>query len=208
MIDIFDKKHVDLTKLVCHSGGADGSDTFFENIGKEYGVKTMAYSYKTKYHESESKIEISEDDYNDGIIEINRANRFLGRFGIHKYMNLLARNWVQVKYSDQIFAIGIIVDPGKKGSLGYYSKAKYQSVDGGTGYACMCAINNNKPLYVFDQNKIKWFRWSYISMSFVEFKEDLRIEVENFAGIGTRKINNNGIKAIEDLYRNTFNFNL
>lgn len=204
MIDIFDKKHVNLTKLVCHSGGAEGSDTFFENIGKEYGVKTMAYSYKTKYHESESKIEISENDYNEGIVEVNRANRFLGRFGIHKYMNLLARNWAQVKYSDQIFAIGIIVDPGKKGSLGYYSKAKYQSVDGGTGYAVQMGINNLKEIYVFDQNKIKWFRWSYVSMSFVEVKYTPTIESQNFAGIGTRKINEHGVKAIKDLFIETF----
>ena len=47
MIDIFDNKKLDLSNIVCHSGGAVGSDTEWENIGKEFGVKTMAYSYKT-----------------------------------------------------------------------------------------------------------------------------------------------------------------
>jgi len=120
-------------------------------------------------------------------------------------MNLLARNWAQVKYSDEIFAIGNIIEPGKKGSRGFYNKSEFQVVDGGTGYACMCAVNNNKPLYVFDQGKDKWFRWSYTSLKFIEVDKDLKINFENFAGIGTRDIKPNGIKAIEDLYKTTFN---
>jgi hypothetical protein len=109
-----------------------------------------------------------------------------------------------VKYSDEVFAIGTIVEPGKKCSKGYYNKSKFQVVDGGTGYACMCAINNIKSLYVFDQDKDKWFRWSYTSLKFIEVKKILKINFENFAGIGTRKIKPNGIKAIEDLYKRTF----
>lgn len=49
MIDIFDKKPLRLDRLTCHSGGAEGADTYFETIGDKYGVKTNAYSYKTKY---------------------------------------------------------------------------------------------------------------------------------------------------------------
>ena len=98
MIDIFDTKKLDLTNITCHSGGAMGSDSEWENIGKEFGVITKAYSYKTTYHVSENKVEISETDYKEGIVEINKANKWLNRYGIHKYMNLLARNWAQVKY--------------------------------------------------------------------------------------------------------------
>jgi hypothetical protein len=120
-------------------------------------------------------------------------------------MNLLARNWAQVKYSDEIFAIGTIIEPGEKGSRGFYNKSKYQVVDGGTGYACMCSINNNKPLYVFDQNKDKWFRWSYTSFSFIEMSSSPNITSQNFAGIGTREIKQNGINAIKQVYKKTFN---
>lgn len=205
MIDIFNMEKLDLTNITCHSGGATGSDFFFETIGSKYGVRTNAYSYKTKYHTTDNKVEISDTDYEEGVKEITKANRVLCRYGIHKFMNLLARNWAQVKYSDEVFAIGTIVDPGKKGSKGFYNKSNLQVVDGGTGYACMCAINNNRPLYVFDQEKDKWFRWSYTSLRFIEFKEDIKINFQNFAGIGTREIKPNGVKAIEDLYKNTFN---
>ena len=205
MIDIFGNTPIRLDRLVCHSGGAIGSDTYWETIGDNYGVKTKAYSYKTKYHTTENKVEISDSDYEEGVKEITKANRVLSRYGIHKFMNLLARNWSQVKYSDEVFAIGNIVEPGKKGSKGFYNKSKFQVVDGGTGYAVQMAINNGKFVYVFDQDKDKWFRWSYTALKFIEVKEDLKINFENFAGIGTREIKPNGIKAIEDLYKRTFN---
>ena len=204
MIDLFEPTQPDLTKMTCHSGGAEGSDTYWEKIGEEFGIKTNAYSYKTKYHTSTNKVEISDEDYNEGILQVKKANKILNRWSVDKYMNLLARNWTQVKYSKQVFAIGHIVSPGDKTSKGYRCNSKYQSVDGGTGYACMCAVLHNKDLLVFDQKKVAWFRWSYISMSFIPFDGTPKILVQDFAGIGTREILPCGIKAIEDLYDNTF----
>ncbi len=202
--DLFNKRPIRIDRMICHSGGAVGADTVFENKCIERGIKVRAYSYKTKYHESSNKVEISDDDYNEGVNEINRANKVLGRFGIHKYMNLLARNWSQVKYSNQIFAIGNIIPPSSKDKKGYYNKSKYDIVSGGTGYAVQMGINNEKEVYVFDQDKLKWFRWSYNSLRFVELKVTPKITDENFAGIGTREINSDGVKAIEDLFNNTF----
>jgi len=205
MIDIFGNTPIRLDRLVCHSGGAAGADTYWETIGDNYGVKTKAYSYKTKYHTTENKVEISDSDYEEGVKEITKANRILSRYGIHKFMNLLARNWSQVKYSDEVFAIGTIVEPGKKGLKGYYNKSDLQVVEGGTGYAVQMSINHNKPVYVFVQDKDKWFRWSYTSLKFIEVTKPLKISYENFAGIGTREIKPNGIKAIEEIYKLTFN---
>jgi hypothetical protein len=181
-----------------------GQIFFFETIGEKYGVKTKAYSYKTSYHNSKNKVEISEEDFKEGVIQIINANKVLNRYGIQKYMNLLARNWAQVKYSDEIFAIGSILEPGKKGSKGFYNKSNIQVVDGGTGYCCQCAINNLRKVYVFDQVKLKWFRWSYTSIRFIQVEESLAITTEDFAGVGTREITPDGIKAIEDLYKMTF----
>ena len=199
---MFDPPKIDKTKLTLHTGGALGSDSYFEKLSIEYGISVRAYSYKTKYHNSPNKVEISEEDYLDGVSEVNRANKFLNRWGIHKYMNLLARNWQQVKYSKQIIAIGRIVNPGQKTSKGY-CRSTGQSVDGGTGYAIQMGINNMRDIWVFDQFMEKWFRWSYSSMSFVE-SECPSIMSNDFAGIGTREINQSGINAIEDVFRKTF----
>jgi hypothetical protein len=202
-MDIFNTK-IDLTRITCHSGGAVGSDTVWEEIGEEFGVKTNAYSYRTKSHVSPNKVEISDKDYEQGVVEITKANKTLGRFGIHKYMSLLARNWAQVKYSKQIFAIGTIIKAGQKSVKGYKNNSKNDVVDGGTGYAVMMGINQENDVYVFDQIKDKWFRWSYNSLKFVELKEVPLITEQDFAGIGTREILPNGIKAIRDVYQKTF----
>lgn len=206
MISIFDDNIIDYENIVCHSGGAEGSDFFFffESIGSEYNVKTKAYSYKTKYHISPNKVEISDDDYKEGVSEVNKANKWLGRYGINKYMNLLARNWAQVKYSEQTFAIGTIVKKNERNSSGYYNKGKYDMVDGGTAYAVMMSINHNHEVFVFDQVRDKWYRWSYSTMSFLEMNSVPEITSQNFAGIGTREIKQNGILAIKDIYKNTF----
>jgi len=188
---------------VCHSGGAVGADTVFEEIGAEYGVATHAYSYKTKKHNSPNKVEISEADYEEGIEKINKANRRLGRYGVQKYMNLLARNWAQVKYSRQVFAIGTIIDPGKRDEKGYRNGWKQQVVSGGTGYAVMMAILAERDVYVFDQKRDGWFRWSYVSEKFLTIDPPI-INNRNFAGIGSRQLTTNGENAIRSLFEKTF----
>lgn len=202
-MDIFNTK-IDLTKITCHSGGAVGADTVWDEIGEEFGVKANAYSYRTKSHVSQNKVEISDQDYEEGVIQITKANEILGRFGIHKYMNLLARNWSQVKYSKQVFAIGTIIEAGEKSVKGYKNKSNNDVVDGGTGYAVMMAINQQNDVYVFDQIKDKWFKWDYDTLRFVELKDVPSITEQDFAGIGTREIRPNGIKAIRDVYTKTF----
>ena len=198
--DIFGiKKVLDKTKLICNSGGAIGSDFFFfEKFCLEKGIKVNAFSYMTKSHQSDNKVEISDTDYNEGILEIRKANRILNRYGIEKYMNLLARNWAQVKYSEEVFAVGSIIKSGEKDSKGYKNKSSYDIVSGGTGYAVTLSIIHNKPLYVFEQSHDKWFKWSYISNAFIVCKEP-KITTQTFAGIGTREIKPNGIEAIKNL---------
>jgi hypothetical protein len=204
MIDIFDKNDIDLSNITCHSGGAVGADTYWEEIGKKFRVKTMAYSYKTKSHNSVNKVEISNDDFIEGIEQVNKANLNLKRYGIHKFINLLARNWAQVKYSEQIFAIGTFIKPGEKDSKGYTNKGTIDVVSGGTGYAVMMGIDNQKEVFLFDQVRDNWFRWSYTSNSFVQLKNCPKITKQNFAGIGTREIKQNGIDQIEMVYKLTF----
>ena len=106
----------------------------------------------TKSHQSDNKVEISDTDYNEGILEIRKANRILNRYGIEKYMNLLARNWAQVKYSEEVFAVGSIIKSGEKDSKGYKNMSSYDIVSGGTGYATTMTILHSKPLYVFEQS--------------------------------------------------------
>jgi hypothetical protein len=189
---------------ICNSGGAIGSDSIFEEECLKRNVSVKAFSYKTPFHKSISKVEISDEDYLEGINEIKKANKIiLKRTGIDKYMNLLARNWAQVKYSEEIYAIGKIIKP-KEYDGDYQNKSTYPVVSGGTGYAVAMGITNNKIIYVFDQTIECWFRYSYVINNFIKIDGIPEIKTNNFAGIGTRKINEAGKLAIKNLINKNF----
>ena len=102
-------------------------------------------------------------------------------------MNLLSRNYAQVKNADAIFAVGHL---------------KNGIVDGGTGWAVQMAIDDNKPVYVYDQIRKQWF--SNTNDQWQVFSGVPKL-TKNFAGIGTRELNQDGKDAIKQVYENTFN---
>ena len=76
-------------------------------------------------------------------------------------------------------------------------------VDGGTGWAVQMAIDTNKGAYFFEQNENSWFLFNRDKMEF-EKVDYIPTLTKNFAGIGTREINENGKKAIAAVYKQTF----
>lgn len=193
---------VELSKACAHSGGAKGSDLAWGEIGKKYGLfKIKHYSYKTNYHRNQDKVEISEEDYIEGVNIVNEANNmYLKRKGIDNYMNLLARNWPQVKYSEAIYAIGTILYKGDIGAKGKTHNLDIPIVDGGTGYAVAFGYLTKKPIWVFDQKRDAWFFFDHYQQKYVK-TETPHIVAENFTAIGTREIKQNGLEAIEAVYK-------
>ena len=66
------------------------------------------------------------------------------------------------------------------------------------------AILNKKIVYVFDQIENSWFRYSYVIDNFIKINEIPEIKTNYFAGIGTRKINENGKQAIKNLLNKNY----
>lgn len=194
---------------VNHSGGAEGSDITWDNIGKEFGVVNNRH-YWVESKTPHGNTEISKKDFEEGRYESAKAAKrnFGYQYSAMKDSRLI-RNWAQVKYSDAVFAIGKIVDTGEKlfpNQSNDTRLATTPSVTGGTGYAVGMAINHNKPTYVFNQSKsdkydIGWYTWR--DTDFVQI--DTPALTKNFAGIGTREINELGKQAIRDVYEKTFN---
>lgn len=184
---LFGQESNDISTFTNHSGGAIGSDTAWDTIGREFGMTNNKHYYFEGYKTPNGNTSIPISLKNEADVKLKEANKTLGRkFPTSKeYVNnLLRRNWWQVKNSDSIFAISTITD---------------NKVDGGTGWAVHMAIAENKPVYVFDQKINKWFTWS--NNKFVEV--DTPVLTKNFAGIGTREINENGKQAIRDVYEKT-----
>ena len=185
-------------QFVNHSGGAIGADSYWDEIGEKYGVVSNHYYYQDKTPRGNT--EISEEDAKEGQQKVTIAARQMGRIKPNQQIrnNLLIRDWVQVKYADAIFAVTTMLNTGDE--MNYGKKALIPQGKGGTGYAMQMAINEGKPVYVYDQVRRRWFsnidgKWEIA---------DAPILTPNFAGIGTRDLNWYGKDAIEHVYRLTF----
>lgn len=192
---------LDISKpITLHSGGADGADSYWGMLGEQYGIKANHYKHGDMI---KGNTPITEEDAKEGKEKVLKAGKQTG--AINKYaQNInkpeLIRNWSQVKYSDIILAIGTMLKAGDKFTDGSNRVAKIAQVSGGTGYAVQMAINEGKPVYVYDQIRKEWYKniigkWE---------KSDTPTITNNFAGIGTRALNEDGKKAIRDVYEKSF----
>lgn len=188
-----------MEKYINHSGGALGSDTAWGTFGILYGVENKHYWYNNITPNGNT--EITEEDAIEGQKKVTIAARQMGRIAeTHQVRDeRLIRNWSQVKYSESIFAITTMLSVGNE--MNYGKKALIRQGKGGTGYAIQMAINECKPVYVYDQIRKGWFK----NIDGIWSRSETPILTKNFSGIGTREINNFGIQAIKDVYNKTFN---
>lgn len=179
-----------------HSGGADGADMAWETLGRKYGVDTIAYSFVGHNQSGQVQRFLSVEELKEGEENAMKACSSLGRpwdrIKSNYYVKcLISRNWFQVKNSTCVYAVG------------QFANKSRTLVDGGTGWAVQMAIDNDKPVYLFDQKSSSWYKYAKIEKCFV--KTDTPTLCEDFAGIGTRELQENGRKAIKDVYEKTFN---
>ena len=205
-----DNRSTNITEYVNHSGGAEGADTVWGDIGKQFNVRSNHYYMWVpgELNAPNGNTEISAKDMNEGKFEAAKAAKRNWGYQYSAMKDVrLVRNWAQVKYAEAIFAIGTIVEIGEKmfpNQRNDTRTAIAPSVAGGTGYAVGMAINHGKPVYVFDQNRNSWYEWNSQTKTFDKLKDTPTL-TNNFAGIGTRKINPSGVQAVKDIYAKTFN---
>lgn len=176
---------------VLHSGGAIGADITWEIIGRRFGLKEFNHYFIEGYKTTKGNASISMTDELQKVIDADliKANKSLKRSypTRNAYVNnLLRRNWFQVARSNSVFAI---------------SRIENGLVSGGTGWAVQMAIDKGIDVFCFCQLVKKWHKYTN---GFWIVTETPTL-TENFAGIGTREIDESGIKAIEDVYSKTFN---
>ena len=179
-----------------HSGGCPGADMTWETEGYKYGVKSIGYSFLGHTQYSKNSQVLTSAELDEGAEHAKIASFTLKRpwdyLADKRYVrNLISRNWFQVKNSECVFPIGTFVKESRK------------LVNGGTGWAVQMAIDNNKPICFYEQNEGAWYKFFYDKDIFCQCPCIPHL-TENFAGIGTREINKNGINAIKIIYENTF----
>ena len=179
---IFCEMHGYEGTYVNHSGGAIGSDTVWGELSGQYGAVSEHYWHGKRTENGNH--EITEEEFEEGKEHVLEANKTLHRQP-NKYMDLLARNYSQVKNADEIFAIGHF---------------KNKVVDGGTGWAVQMAMDVGKIVNFYDQDRDVWGRYCNGKWK----RSDTPVLTKNFAGIGTRKLNDKGWMAIKEVCIKTF----
>jgi hypothetical protein len=207
-------------EFINHSGGAALSDTEWDQIGREFGVVKHNHYREPGAKELDSSklraagvkpVNISDTDYAEGTQKATAAFRMMYTDSANKTVrsNYIIRNWAQVKYADAVYALGTIKQPGENASdkAGDNRIAAIPLVKGGTGYAVQMAINEGKPVYVFDGTKQGWYKYDYDAKNFV--LTETPTLTKNFAGIGSRTLSTpevieKSLQAIRNVYAKTF----
>jgi hypothetical protein len=187
--------YTNMSEITNHSGGAYGADTYWDIIGREFGVTDHKH-YKDTSNKSLSK---KLRDKNIQPTVLTKKQMDFARAEIKKLTgiqykndlkgNLQVRNYYQVANSDGIFAISQLADKNGK-AIKNYSYPTIKGVTGGTNTAVQLAIKMNKPVYVWDTGRKDWFEWNgeYFTAT------DTPILTKNFAGIGSRNIESYDVK--------------
>ena len=177
----------DLSGYTNHSGGAKGSDSVWDIIGRSFGLGQSLHYYGEGSKTPLGNTPLTPKQLAEADPALIRANKSLGRHYPPKnayVRSLLQRNYYQVRNSDAVYAIGNIA-----GKL----------VEGGTGWAVQMAIDMAKPVYVFNQKDNLWY--TYSNGQFVQ--TGTPVLTKNFAGVGTREITKAGEQAIREVYEKT-----
>lgn len=211
-----------MEEITNHSGGAYGADIIWDKIGRQFGVDNHKhyYLYTEKVNEFGEVVpnnppfagtHITDKDKEVGkFASMRGGKRMFGATAKSTENPLLIRNYSQVKYADAVFAVTSLV--GEGGIVFPNIKedervAFNPTATGGTGYAVNMAIGLGKPVYVFNQltddnYPIGWYEYDYVKNDFIAI--DTPTLTKNFAGIGTRKLNDLGQNAIIEVYKKTY----
>ena len=174
--------------LTLYSGGTGGAEAEFGSQAESLGIQEINYSFEGhKNARSRGLHELSREELMQGDVSLHYVSRLLNRNYTQKgetFRKVLQVLFHIVNNSREVFVIGEIQDD--------------QTVKGGTGWGAEFAKICNKRLHTFDQKKDDWFLWE--DNQWVTVAQPAITET-HFAGLGTRYLQDNGKKAIADLYK-------
>lgn len=182
----------DARRFRVHSGGARGAEAEFGACAERWGMAEVNYSFAGhKFRErTRGVVELSEEELRQGDFSLVYVSKRLGRVlsEIPLVRNILQTIWYQINAASQVFVIGAIQEDGH--------------VRGGTGWGAELARLWKKPVFVFDQERKAWFAWNGSKWELCVTPPS--ISRENFAGIGTQNLTDDGKRAIQELFARSF----
>ena len=175
---------------ILFSGGAAGAEAAFGACAERHGIEEVNFTFEGhKIARHRGVRVLNHEELQAGDVSL----AYLGRLMHRSYTDsptlrkVLQTLWYQVNNGQEIYVIGTILDD--------------KTVRGGTGWGAEFAKLCNKPLFVFDQERGGWFRWT--GDAWAEAGPPV-VAHPYFTGTGTRFLKPNGERAIVELFTRTF----
>ena len=175
---------------ILYSGGAPGAEAEFGAQAERFGIDEVNFAFEGHTHARTRGLRIlNHEELKAGDVSLAYISKLMNRRYIDSptLRKVLQSIWYQINHGQEIFVVGTILEDN--------------TVKGGTGWGAEFAKLCNKPLCVFDEEKNSWFCWTGSDW---KAQGVPTITHPHFTGTGTRKIHDNGKKAIEALFSNSF----
>jgi len=174
---------------VLYSGGLKGAEAAFGAAAERHGIEEVNFTFEGhKIERSRGVRTLSNSELMHGDVSLEYVSKLMNRHfpETDTFKKVLQTIWHQVNSAQEVYVIGKVLPD--------------DTVMGGTGWGAEFAKLCNKPLFVFDQERDGWFRWTGARF-------EVRVPTISqrlFAGSGTRHLRENGRKAIDELFERSF----
>jgi hypothetical protein len=178
---------------ILFSGGAPGAEAAFGEIAEEYDIEEVNFTFDQHAMSRTRGVRmLNREELQAGDVSLEYVSRLMKRryTDAQTIRKILQSLWYQVNHGQEIYVIGTVLPDG--------------TVRGGTGWGAEFAKLCNKPLHVFDQEKDCWDRWTGSQWVVCDGPNAPVITHPHFTGTGTRSLQPNGRRAIEELFKRSF----
>ena len=180
-------------ECILYSGAANGAEAAFGAAAEKRGIDEVNFTFAGHNDSRTRGIRVlTHEELKHGDVSLEYVSRLMNRryHDTALMRKVLQTIWHQVNNGQEIYVIGTILEDG--------------TVRGGTGWGAEFAKLCNKPLYVFDQDKDSWLKWSNSAWHLLGPADAPVITHPHFTGTGTRRLQDKGRKAIEQLFARSF----
>jgi hypothetical protein len=183
---------MDKRDVILFSGGAPGAEAEFGACAERHGIEEVNFTFDGHALARTRGVRVlNHEELLAGDVSLEYVSRLMHR----RYTDnptirrVLQTLWYQVNNGQEIYVIGAVLEDG--------------TVRGGTGWGAEFAKLCNKPLFVFDQERDGWFQWTGSEWA-PRAADPPVVTHPHFTGTGTRSVQENGRRAIEDLFTRSF----
>ncbi len=177
------------SECILYSGGLKGAEAAFGAAAERYGVEEVTLTFEGHPIERMRGVRtLTHEELEKGDVSLAYVSRLMHRHypDTAYFKKVLQTIWHQVNNAQEVYVIGKVLTDG--------------TVKGGTGWGAEFAKLCNKPVFVFDQELDAWLRWTSADWE----RHVPTIGHSHFAGTGTRYLQDNGRRAVEDLFARSF----